>query len=68
MAIESFCIGLDKKIYDFDVFYDLARDYFNDKKGPIRPTIEPMLEGKRNQHDRNYYQTLEKIWKKMDDR
>ena len=68
ISIESFCIGLDKNIYDFDVFYDLARDYFNDKKGSIRPTIEPMLEEKRKRNNQNYHQTLERIWQKMDDR
>lgn len=67
MAIECFCIGLDQGIYDFDVFFSLARDYFDDEKGPIRPTIRPMLEVK-NRGKNKYYQSLEKIWNRMEER
>ena len=68
MAVECFCIGLDKNIYDFNVFYDLTKDYFNDKTGSIRPTLEPMMEEKIKQHGKNYYPTLKKTWDKMDKR
>ena len=67
MKIECFCIGLEKKIYDFDVFYALTRDYFNGERGAIRPTILPMLEEKKKS-GKNYYPALERIWKKMDEK
>ena len=57
MAVECFCIGLEKGIYDFDVFFSLARDYFDDEKGPIRPTIQPMLSVK-NKGEHKYLLTL----------
>ena len=57
MEIECFCIGLEQGIYDFDVFFALARDYFDDKKGPIRPTIQPMLDVK-NQGGHLYIKVL----------
>ena len=68
MAIECFCIGIEKRIYDFDIFYALTKDYFNNQRGAIRPTIEPMLEEKLKQTGRNYYPSLERIWKRMDER
>ena len=67
MAIECFCIGLEQRIYDFDVFYSLARDYFDDEKGPIRPTIKPILEVK-NRGKHKYYQSLERVWTRMEER
>ena len=65
MALECFCIGLEKGIYDFDVFFSLARDYFDSEKGPIRATIQPILEV-RNQGSNRYYQSLERIWERME--
>ncbi len=66
MAIECFCIGLEMKIYDYKVFNALAQDYFNDKKGAIRPTLEPMITQKINQNNKNYYPALKRTWDKMD--
>ncbi len=40
---------------------------FNDEKGPIRPTIKPMLEVK-NRGKHKYYQSLERIWARMEER
>lgn len=69
MAIECFCIGIEKKIYDFDVFYTLTKDYFNNKRGAIRPTIEPMKEEKiKRLADIIIYPSLERIWQKMDEK
>ena len=69
MTIECFCIGLKKRIYDFEVFYSLTQGYFNDKKrGSIRPTIEPMIEEKTKRFGRNFYPNLESIWNMMDQR
>ena len=66
MTIECFCIGLRKEIYDFDVFFALTHDYFNNKRGPIKPTIEPMLDNKLKRNGKNYYPSLKRIWERMD--
>lgn len=67
MSIECFCSGLKKKIYDFDVFYSVARDYFDDHKGPIRPKVEIMVEARRKYND-EYYSSLRWVWNEMEKR
>ena len=62
--IEHFCIGVNEKIYDKDVFYKMAHGYFD---GPILyRRIEPILMSKKNaeQYYSNIYSVLEQMNKK----
>ena len=51
----------------FDVFYSVARDYFDDHKGPIRPKVEIMVEA-RKKYNPSYYSSLKWVWDKMADK
>lgn len=42
--IERFCVGLECKIYDLQVFYKIAQGYFD--KGTLYQRIAPILESK----------------------
>lgn len=68
IEIECFCIGLEEGIYDKEVFFSLAKDYFNNKKGAIRPKMEIMIEKKKNLYHNadQYFKNLESIWSQMD--
>ncbi len=70
MEIESFCIGLENKIYDFGVFYQLANHYFNSEQGVIQPRLMIILEAKKGDGADlfQYHKALGSIWKKMDER
>lgn len=62
--IEHFCIGVNEKIYDKDVFYKLAHGYFD---GPILlRRIIPILDSKKNanKYYANIYDLLEWMDKK----
>lgn len=63
MKVESFCIGLNEGIYDFDVFYKLAVDYFNNDRGSIKPTMKKFME----LIGPEYYSNIQTIWKRMDE-
>ena len=62
--IEHFCIGVNEKIYDRNVFYKLAHGYFD---GPIlQRRVIPILDSKKNakEYYSNTYELLEWMNKK----
>ena len=62
--IEHFCIGVNEKIYDKDVFYKMAHGYFDGHI--LYHRIEPILMSKKNaeQYYSNTYSVLEQMNKK----
>ena len=63
MHIDCFCIGLNEGIYDFDVFYELAKDYFDSERGSIKPTIMAFMDVKNK--ERKYYRNTFQVWERM---
>ena len=47
--IEHFCIGVNEKIYDEDIFYAMAHGYFDGHQ--LKKRIEPLLEAKNKSND-----------------
>lgn len=66
--IENFCLGINEKIYDFDIFYKLAHGYFDSEKGILKSRLLPIIESKMVNSSENYFQNLHDIWKKMDEK
>ena len=62
--LEHFCIGVNEKIYDKDVFYKMAHGYFDGHI--LYRRIEPILMSKNNpeQYYSNIYHVLEWMNKK----
>lgn len=62
--IEHFCVGINEKIYDKEVFYKLAHGYFDGHI--LYRRIEPILMSKKNaeQYYSNTYSVLEQMNKK----
>lgn len=62
--IEHFCVGLNEKVYDKNVFYKLAHGYFDGYI--LYRRIEPILMSKKNaeQYYSNTYSVLEWMKKK----
>ena len=59
--IEHFCVGVNQKIYDRKVVYDLAEGYLD---GAIKARIEPVIDQKnRSGHD--YNENIHKVFKWM---
>lgn len=65
--IEHFCTGINKGIYDFDTFYDIAHGYF-DEGGMLFARIMPILEKKLENASEDYFRNIHKVWKRMDKR
>ena len=65
--IEMFCAGLNNDIYDFDVFYEIAKDYFNSSTALMRRRLEIIMEQTRDLPD-EYFENILKVWEKMDAR
>ena len=62
--IEHFCVGVNEKIYDRNVFYKLAHGYFD---GPIlQRRVMPILDSKKkaNEYYANTYELLDWMNKK----
>lgn len=64
--IENFCLGINEKIYDFDIFFKLSHGYFDSEKGVLKPRVLPIIESKRISTSENYFQNLHEIWRKME--
>ena len=73
IQVDCFCVGINKGIYDFDVFYDLAKNYFNSMTGTLRPPMKTFMnyvcekyhsKGKPNRYYENIYET----WERMDEK
>ena len=52
--IEHFCVGVNQKIYDRNVVYELAQGYLD---GTIKSRIEPMIE-KKSRFGHDYYANI----------
>ncbi len=61
--LELFCIGINKKIYDFDTFYAVAHKYFDN--GTLYQRIEPLLEKRRSGTGGSCYEGIDTVLKKM---
>ena len=64
IEIEMFCSGLENNIYDFDVFFDTAQDYFDNPKSVLRPRLEIVLATKDERYQKNLYAVWDKMAKK----
>lgn len=62
--IEHFCVGLNRGIYDFETFYQMAHGYFDYK---LQALLEPLLDKKLNTFEggEDYYNNLHRVWKRM---
>ena len=71
MQVDCFCVGLNEGIYDFEVFYNLAKNYFNSKKGTLRPPMEKFMDYLCEKYHamekpNRYYENIYEIWERMD--
>ena len=64
--IEHFCVGVNAKIYDQNIVYELAHGYMDAPK--LRNRIEPMIDRKNTSADTDYYENIHKVLKWMDDK
>ena len=64
--IEHFCAGINHKIYDFDIFRDISKGYFGDRRGKLYGRILPILEVKTGDVDSPYYSNLSKVWQRCE--
>ncbi|MBO4384807.1 MAG: hypothetical protein J5854_05250 [Clostridia bacterium] len=65
--IEHFCVGLNRGVYDFETFYQLAHGYFDSPEG-ITDKLEPLLRERIGFADEDYYNNLHKVWARMNER
>lgn len=65
--IEHFCVGINRGVYDFETFYQLAHGYFDSPAG-LKLKLEPLLELKLEEAEEDYYNNLHKVWKRMEER
>ena len=63
--IEHFCVGINEKIYDWDVFYAMAHGYFDGYI--LRKRIEPIIDSKHTGTggDELFYTDTQTVLKKM---
>lgn len=64
--IEHFCVGLNRDIYDIYTFYDLCSGYFDSDRGILMPRILPIIESKNVNMEKDYFENLHRVWKRMD--
>ena len=66
--IEHFCVGLNEKIYDLDVFYAMAHGYFDGYM--LRNRIKPLIESKHcgKGGTEIFYTNIISVWDWMDKR
>ncbi len=60
--IEHFCVGVNQKIYDRNVVYELAQGYLD---GTIKSRIEPMIE-KKSRFGHDYYANIHRFYDWME--
>ena len=60
--IEHFCVGVNQKIYDCKVIYELAHGYFD---GGLKSRIDPIIEHK-NRNGNDYYMNIHRVYAKME--
>ena len=63
--IEHFCVGVNEKIYDEDIFYAIAHGYFDGHQ--IKKRIEPLLESKNRDSGSQelYYKNIRTVLERM---
>ncbi|MBR4879533.1 MAG: hypothetical protein IKU13_06845 [Clostridia bacterium] len=61
--IEHFCVGVNQKIYDRNIVYELGHGYFD---GGVRHRIEPIIE-RKNSLGIDFYENIHKLYKWMDE-
>ncbi|MCR5611063.1 MAG: hypothetical protein K6F68_04440 [Clostridiales bacterium] len=65
--IEHFCVGINRGVYDFETFYQLAHGYFDSGDG-LMDKLEPLLRDKIGFAEEDYYNNLHKVWARMKER
>lgn len=60
--IEHFCVGVNQKIYDHAVVYELAHGYLD---GSIKSRITPLI-GKKNRSGHDYYANIHGVYAWME--
>lgn len=60
--IEHFCVGVNQKIYDENVLYELAHGYLD---GSIRTRAQPIIDKKQEGKAERYYANFETVINKM---
>lgn len=60
--IEHFCVGVNQKIYDRRVVYELAQGYLD---GTIKNRIQPIIE-KKNRSGHDYYANIHRFYEWME--
>lgn len=60
--IEHFCVGVNQKIYDRGVVYELAHGYLD---GAIKNKITPLIE-KKNRSGHDYYANIHHVFDWME--
>ena len=56
--VEHFCVGVNEKIYDADVLYQLAHGFLD---GRIMSRIQPMIDSKQKNAEEMYFENIEKV-------
>ena len=64
--INRFCIGINEKTYDFDIFYKIAHGYFDSDRGTLKPRLLPLFEAKLAYAKEDYFSDLHHVWARMD--
>ena len=60
--IEHFCVGINQKIYDRNVVYELAKGYLD---GMVKNRIEPIIV-KKNRFGHDYYTNIHQFYDWME--
>lgn len=60
--IEHFCVGVNQKIYDRRVVYELAQGYLD---SAIKNRIQPIIE-KKNRSGHDYYANIHRFYEWME--
>ena len=54
--IEHFCVGLNEKVYDKGIFYQIAHNYFD--RGTLRDRMDILMDKKGKEHYENILRVL----------
>lgn len=62
--IEHFCVGINYKVYDIDIFYEMSHGYF-DEGGALYRRMMPLLESKLSMAKEDYFVNIHKVLAEM---
>ena len=62
--IEHFCVGINHKVYDIDIFYDISHGYF-DEGGALYRRMMPILESKLSVAKEDYFKNIHIVLAEM---